>query len=172
MLGRLLHAGADWQIFRVKGDGGMLVVRSAFADRWVESELIPDTLLEPFTFGDEIFKAIASRSDQRLEPVSEGGSPDSKADEYSFALSLSETRKLDAETAVHDAIYVERFSRLLPTWTVSESAADEEVLGRWLTGGVSLRDPLIFCFRIDAQLIEHAYRSKFLATLPSADVGV
>ena len=35
-----------------------------------------------------------------------------------------------------------------------------------------LRDPLIFCFRIDAQLIEHAYRSKFLATLPSADVGV
>ena len=35
-----------------------------------------------------------------------------------------------------------------------------------------LRDPLIFCFRIDAQLTEHAYRSKFLATLPSADVGV
>ena len=62
MLGRLLHAGADWQIFRAKGDGGMLVVRSALADRWVESELIPDTLLEPFTFGDEIFKAIASRA--------------------------------------------------------------------------------------------------------------
>ena len=36
----------------------------------------------------------------------------------------------------------------------------------------TLRDPLIFCFRIDAQLTEHAYRSKFLATLPSADVGV
>ena len=31
---------------------------------------------------------------------------------------------------------------------------------------------VIFCFRIDAQLIEHAYRSQFLATLPSADVGV
>ena len=41
------------------------------------------------------------------------------------------------------------------------------------TGTVmELRDPLIFCFRIDAQLIEHAYRSKFLAMLPSADVGV
>ena len=38
--------------------------------------------------------------------------------------------------------------------------------------GTDLRDPLIFCFRIDAQLTEHAYHSKFLATLPSADVGV
>ena len=36
----------------------------------------------------------------------------------------------------------------------------------------ALRDPLIFCFRIDAQLIEHAYRSKFLAMLASVDVGV
>ena len=39
-------------------------------------------------------------------------------------------------------------------------------------GGSTLRDPLIFCFRIDAQLIEHAYRSKFLTMLPPADVGV
>ncbi len=137
-LGRLLHAGTDWQIFRVKGDGRMLIARNVLADRWVESELIPETVLDPFTFGDETFKTISSGSDQRLEPVSEGGSPDSKADGLSFALSLRETRKVDAETAVHDAIYVERFSRLLPTWTVSESAADEEVLGRWLTGGVSI----------------------------------
>ena len=36
----------------------------------------------------------------------------------------------------------------------------------------SLRDPLIFCFRIDAQLIEHTYRSQFLTMLASVDVGV
>ena len=36
----------------------------------------------------------------------------------------------------------------------------------------NLRDPLIFCFRIDAQLIEHTYSSKFLTMLPPVDVGV
>ena len=36
----------------------------------------------------------------------------------------------------------------------------------------ALRDPLIFCFRIDAQLIEHTYRSQFLTMLASVDVGV
>ena len=38
--------------------------------------------------------------------------------------------------------------------------------------GSGLRDPLIFCFRIDAQLIEHTYRSQFLTMLASVDVGV
>ena len=137
-LGRLMHAGPEWQIYRFKGDGRMLVARSALADRWVSSQLLPDTVLQPFTFGDESFRAIVSRYEQRLEPVTEGASPQSKADGLAFALSLSETRKVDATTPLHDAIYVERFSRLLPTWTVSESATDEEVLGQWLTGGVAV----------------------------------
>ena len=137
-LGRLMHAGSDWQIFRVKGNGRMLVARSALADRWVASQLIPDTVLHPFESGHDTFKALASGPDQRLKPVIEGGSPDSKADGLAFAQSLSETRKVDAATPLHDAIYAERFSRLLPTWTVSERATDEEVLGRWLTGGVAI----------------------------------
>ena len=137
-LGRLMHAGFEWQIFRLKGDGRVLVARRALADRWVASQLLPDSVLQPFTFGDETFKAIALGPEQRLEPVAEGGSPQGKADGLAFALSLSETRKVDATTPMHDAIYTERFSRLLPTWTVSESANDEEVLGRWLTGGVAI----------------------------------
>ncbi|MCY4467230.1 MAG: ATP-binding protein [Thiotrichales bacterium] len=137
-LGRLIHAGTDWQIFRLKGDGRMLVARSALADRWVASQLIPDTVLQPFVSDHDTFKAFASSPDQRLEPVIEGGAPDSKADGVAFALSLSETRKVDATTPLHDAIYAERFSRLLPTWTVSERATDEEVLGLWLTGGVAI----------------------------------
>ena len=51
---------------------------------------------------------------------------------------MRETRKIDPEVPLHDAIYVERYSRLLPTWTVSEGSADEEILGRWLTGGVAI----------------------------------
>ena len=137
-LGRLMHSGPDWQIFRLKGNGRMLIARSALADRWAGSQLMPDTVLKAFAFGNETFKALGSGPEQRLEPVTEGGSPDTKADGLAFALSLNETRKVDAVTPLHDAIYAERFSRLLPTWTVSESASDEEVLGRWLTGGVAI----------------------------------
>ena len=137
-LGRLLHSGPDWQIYRIDRESSMLVARSTLADRWVNAQLFPDSVLISVSFGKEDFKAISSGPGQRLEPVDGGGSPDSKADGLSFALSLCETRKIEANAPLHDAIYAEHYSRLLPTWTVSEGTSDEEVLGRWLTGGVSI----------------------------------
>lgn len=137
-LGRMLSSGADWQIYRLDKDDSILIARQGLADRWVESRFVPDSVLDSFTFGKEEYRAITSRSGQRLEPVAENSSPDTKADGLAFALSMRDTRKLDAEAPFHDAIYVERYSRLLPTWTVSEGNTDEEILGRWLTGGVAI----------------------------------
>ena len=137
-LGLLLHNGPDWQIYRLDKKNSILTARRSLADRWVESKLLPDTVLDSFTFGKLEYRAVASGFGQRLEPVAEGGSLDSKADGLSFALSLRETRKIDSDVPLHDAIYVERYSRLLPTWTVSEGSTDEKILGGWLTGGVAI----------------------------------
>ena len=137
-LGRLLHSGPNWQIFRIDRDKKVLIARSSLAERWIASGLLPDTVLGTFSFGDENFHSLPSGALQKLEPVEECGSPDSKAEGLWFALSLRETRKVDSESPLHDAIYAERYSRLLPTWSVSGGAADEEVFGRWLTGGVSV----------------------------------
>lgn len=137
-LGRLLSSGTGWQIYRLYKNNLILIARRSLADRWVESKLVPDTVLDSFTFGKNEYRTVTSGSGQRLEPVDESGFPDTKADGLAFALSLRETRKIDAEAPLHDAIYLERYSRLLPTWTVSEGNTDEEVLGRWLTGGVAI----------------------------------
>ena len=137
-LGRLLSGGPDWQIYRLDKDSSILIACDSLADRWVELGLLPDTVLTSFTFGKEEYKATSSGSGQRLEPVAESGSPDTKAEGLAFALSVRETRKLIVEIPLHDAIYVERYSRLLPTWTVSEGSTDAEIVGRWLTGGVTI----------------------------------
>lgn len=136
MLGRLLSSDPNRQIYRVDKDSSVLIARRGLADRWVEANLVPEAVLDPFRFGEDDFRTIPSGAGQRLEPVADGGSPASKADGLAFAFSMRETRKIDAEVPLHDAVYVERLSRLLPTWTVSEGSTDEEVLGRWLTGGV------------------------------------
>ena len=137
-LGRLLHSGPDWQIYRVDSESSILIVDSQLAGRWAESKLLPETVLDSFSFGRHNYRAMLSGPRRRLEPVAASGSPDTKADGLAFALSLRETRKIDAEVPLQDAIYVERYSRLLPTWTVSEGCSDEEIMGRWLTGGVSI----------------------------------
>ena len=135
-LGLLLHSGCDWQIYRLDNKKSMLIVQNTLAERWMESKLLPDTVWDSFSFGQDDYRAIASEPRWRLEPVAINRSPDTKVDAFSFALSLRETRAIDGDVPLHDAIYIERYSRLLPTWTLSDGIADEEILGQWLTGGV------------------------------------
>ena len=134
---QLLHGGCDWRIYRLDNKKSMLVVQITLAHRWMESNLLPDTVWESFSFGQDHYLAVTSEPWHRLEPVAANCSPDTKADALSFAVSFRESRKVSS-APLHDAIYVERFSRLLPTWSVSEGSTDEEILGQWLTGGVSI----------------------------------
>src|SRR5690606_29175558 len=55
-----------------------------------------------------------------------------------FALALKATRVIDPESPLQDALYVEKISRLLPTYSISSRADDDVVLGYWLTGGASI----------------------------------
>lgn len=138
VVGRLLHVGEDWQVFGLLGGGRVLVAKHSLVTRWTRAGLIADTLFRPAEAEDAELAWVVAGPDQRIEPVDDAKLPKSTVDCVSFAVSLRETRKLDTDTPLHDALYVERYSRLLPTWTVSESASDGEVLGKWLTGGVSI----------------------------------
>ena len=137
-VGRLLHSGAEWQILALRGNARLLAARPSLVERWTRGGLVSDTLFEATEVGDVKMALLRSGTDRRIEPAAHAALPQRKEDCIAFALSLRETRKVEGDAPLHDALYVERYSRLLPTWTVSERAPDEEVLGRWLTGGVSV----------------------------------
>lgn len=137
-IGQHLGSGTNWEIYQMNEDHSILIVKNSLAQRWIESNLVPDTLLGSLSFGDENYRTITSGPRQRLEPVDTRRPPRTKEDGLAFVLSLRETRSIDPEVPLHDALYVERYSRLLPTWTVSPAMSDEKIVGRWLTGGVSV----------------------------------
>src|SRR5690606_10966070 len=68
----------------------------------------------------------------------EAKSPDNKAEALSFALALKATRDIDADSPLQDALYIEKITRLLPTYSISSRTGDDVVLGYWLTGGTSI----------------------------------
>lgn len=135
---RPLYAGNDWQIFETQGDGRALLVEDELASRWINAELLERGVLAPFTFGSLRLNSISSGPSQALCPVSDGRSPNTKSEALAFAVALKETRDIDKESPLQDAIYVEKISRLLPTYSISSRADDETVLGYWLTGGASV----------------------------------
>jgi cell division protease FtsH len=53
-------------------------------------------------------------------------------------MALKATRDFDVESPLQDALYVEKISRLLPTYSISSRIDDDVVLGFWLTGGASI----------------------------------
>jgi AAA+ superfamily predicted ATPase len=133
-----LFEGLDWQIYETAGGGRALVARDALAQRWLDSGLIDEGTLDGVRFGDRRLLSISVAPSQILCPVSEAESPNSKSEALAFALALKATRDIDAESALQDALYVEKITRLLPTYSISSRTSDDVVLGYWLTGGASI----------------------------------
>ena len=134
----LEHAQADWQIYRTKDSRHSLVCKGSLHKKWIDKKLIEEGTFKPFTYGQEILHSITSDEDQVLCPIDECRSPTTKSDALAFALALRASRERDPESALQDAIYVEKISRLLPTYSISSKTEDDIVLGHWLTGGVSI----------------------------------
>jgi hypothetical protein len=133
-----LFEGAHWQIYETMGCGRALIVLETLAKRWLDAGLIDEGASNVAQFGDRQFRSITCGPSQVLCPVSEAQSPDNKAEALSFALAMKATRGIDAESPLQDALYVEKITRLLPTYSISSRTGDDVVLGYWLTGGTNI----------------------------------
>lgn len=134
----VLFEGADWQIYETMGGGRALVVTATLAQDWQDAGLVEDGTLNALQFGSRELRSISSAPSQILCPVSEGKSPDTKSEALAFALALKATRNIDPESPLQDALYVEKITRLLPTYSISSRTGDDVVLGYWLTGGTTI----------------------------------
>ena len=138
MVRTALFEGTDWQIYETMGGGRALVALDTLAQHWLDAGLIEDGTFSSSQFGDRQLRSISCGASQTLCPVNEAQSPDNKAEALSFALALKATRDIDAESPLQDALYVEKITRLLPTYSISSRIGDDVVLGYWLTGGTDI----------------------------------
>ncbi|MFN9434991.1 MAG: ATP-binding protein [Planctomycetota bacterium] len=132
----LLYSGDEWQIFDTSGSNTILLTRPELARKWDEFGFLNESLFGDVAFGNESFRSLSSHKKYILAAVEHGKSPESKVDALAFAFAIRESRKLSEDASFHDAVYVEQYSRLLPTWTLTPHVDDQVVLGTWITGGV------------------------------------
>ncbi len=134
----VLFEGPGWQILETQGNGRALVAKDDLVQRWIESGLIETGSLVAFVFGNQSLFSISCGISQFLCPVLESKSPETKSDALAFSLAFKATREIDKESPLQDALYVEKISRLLPTYSISPRTDDDIVLGYWLTGGANI----------------------------------
>lgn len=133
--GRVLHGEATWQIVETKGSGCALVAKTDLVAKWVRAGLIEDGAFREFAFGAENYREVSCGASQLLAPLVDCRSPENKNEALAFAMAMKATRDIDPESPLQDALYVEKFSRLLPSYGITSRTDDDLVLGYWLTGG-------------------------------------
>ena len=135
---RVQSEGANWQIVNLQSSGRCLLAKDQLHAKWHEDGLVEAGTLGDFELGSEKVCYATSGRDQTLCQISEASVVRTKSEALAFASALRESRKIGEDFGFHDAIYFEKISRLLPTYSVSPYLSDEEVLGYWLTGGANI----------------------------------
>jgi cell division protease FtsH len=133
---RTAVAGDQWQIVETTSGERVLIAQPELVDLWTRSGLVPDGIFAAIQFGTQQLQYLASGPHHALSALSEAKSPNDKGDALAFAKSLKQSRAIDRDSPLQDAVYVERISRLLPSYSISSRTPDDVVLGSWLSGGV------------------------------------
>lgn len=138
LCGRPLYQGQGWQIINTVGDGRALLAKEELYRRWRTAGLLDPGALASCRFGSQHLRAVSSGPAQSLAPVDDCSSPTHGSEALAFAMALQASRHADRQVTLHDAIYVERLGRLLPTYSDEADIEDTVVLGTWLSGGVRI----------------------------------
>jgi len=136
-LSGLVFDGGSWQIYGLAAGGSrVLIAPVSVASRWVEAGALLDHQFGTFGFGDRDYRMLVATHGS-LAPVAEM-MPQSVEDAVQFAQSMARTRSLGLTGSLADAVYIERFSILLPAADSGSAMADDVVLGRYLARGVQI----------------------------------
>lgn len=133
---KAILAGDDWQIYEANPGGRILVAEASLGKAWIEGGLLSEDMLKSFNIGNDHYFSLYGGKDHVLSPVRKCQSPLNKNEAVAFAEAFRLTREIDKASSLHESIYVEKYSRILPTYSISDSVSDDVVFGAWLSGGV------------------------------------
>ena len=133
---RMIAEGLNWQIYLTNVDSYVLAVEPELYDRWVADYLLP-----PGIFTDEVsqkYKVLVSSGNYIISSLEKGPFPENVGQIEAFSIAFKTAQDLFRYADIHDAIYIEEYSLLLPSTFGVKNEDDGLVYGKWLTGGINV----------------------------------
>ena len=132
------YESESWQIIEYDNYSFLIVKKELFS-KWKKDDLFEDYMYSEFFYIDEFYYFIESDNENLLIPVEKTLSFTDDNDAISFSLALNKTReKIGKDISLHDGIFLEKYSLILPVYSLLEIVNDDYVLGNWITGGVNV----------------------------------
>lgn len=133
---KMVASGCDWQIYLTNLDAYVLAVKTALYDKWIADYSLPEGIFLNELIND--CKVFLSSSNYLVSSMERGPYPEDNGQIEAFSIAFKTAKELYPNADVHDAIYIEEYSLLLPASFESSLVDEGIVYGKWLTGGINV----------------------------------
>lgn len=134
---RMIASGQSWQIYTTNQDTYVLAVSGHLYDRWITDYLLPKGIFEQIEEAADCW-IFCSSGEYLVSSLAQGPYPENNVQIEAFSISFNTTLKLYPNADLHDALYIEEYSLILPSSEDPAAKNNDYVYGKWLTGGVSI----------------------------------
>lgn len=133
---KMVASGCDWQIYLTNLDTYALAVKTALYEKWVSDYSLPEGIFlnEPIN----TYKVFLSSTNYLVSSLERGPYPEDNGQIEAFSIAFKTTNELFSDADIHDAIYIEEYSLLLPVSFESSTVDEGTVYGKWITGGINV----------------------------------
>lgn len=137
--GRLVNAGASWQLYETSDRGYCLAVCSNLFDRWKLNFDIPENL---FYSVDDSYYAIISASNMLISSLSSGPYTKDLDLVELVAIACKDAVSLYGEQCLNDSLVICDYGMVLPTGDGNSEQTVKSAFRSWLSGGINITDDM------------------------------
>ena len=134
---KMISSGNDWQIYSTNQDTYVLVTTTTLYEKWVADYLLPKGIFDRLTDKNELW-IYCSSGHYIVSSLEQGPYPTNKGQIEAFSIAFNTMLKLYPQANLNDSVYIEEYSLILPGNEKISSTQNDNVYGKWLTGGVNI----------------------------------
>lgn len=134
---KMISYGNDWQIYTTNQDTYVLVATTSLYEKWGYDYLLPKGIFSQLYEKSELW-IYCSSGHYIISSLEQGPFPKNNGQIEAFSIAFNTTLKLYPQADLHDAVYIEEYSLILPGDEKIIPAQNDNVYGKWLTGGVNI----------------------------------
>lgn len=134
---KMISSGKDWQIYSTNQDTYVLATTTPLYEKWGADYLLPKGIFDQLSDKSELW-IYCSSGHYIVSSLEQGPYPNNNGQIEAFSIAFNTTLKLYPQADLHDALYIEEYSLILPGDEKISPSQNENVYGKWLTGGVNI----------------------------------
>ncbi len=130
----MIANGSVWQIYITNVDTYVLAVKHNLYRKWLDEFSLPEGI-----FNEDISPSCVvflGSHNYLVSSLDKGPYPNNNGQVEAFSIAFFTAFSLFKDVDMHDAIYIEEYSLLLPVSSEKNTIDKKLVYGKWLTGGV------------------------------------